>query len=150
LDSCDRLIVTPARASISALRRAIVQLGRSATGASSRGVTTRNAASVFTGGGPGATVAFNASTPLRLKSLRQRRTVSSRTPKASAIRGLVQPDSVSNSARARSASPRSPDWANLRSASRCSSPALTGDLPAMLHPANHGEHRIAHPVRWSS
>ena len=46
-------ILTPSRASISAMRRGIVQLGRSATGASSRGATTRSAASVFTGGGPG-------------------------------------------------------------------------------------------------
>ncbi|MGX5844987.1 hypothetical protein ACWGTI_30345 [Mesorhizobium sp. ArgA1] len=44
-------------------------VGPVGNGASSRGVTTRNAASVFTGGGPGATVAFNASTPPRLKSL---------------------------------------------------------------------------------
>ena len=48
--------MTPSRASISAMRRAIVQLGRSATGASRRGVTTRSAASLFTGAGPGATV----------------------------------------------------------------------------------------------
>ena len=63
LDSCDLRILTPSRASISVMRRGIVQLGRSATGASSRGVTTRSAASVFTGAGPGATLAFNASTP---------------------------------------------------------------------------------------
>src|SRR6516225_4766589 len=81
LDSCDRLIVMPAWPAISALRRAIVQLRRSATGASSNGVTTPSAASLFTGGGPGATVAFNAAMPPPMKSLRQRRTVSSRTPK---------------------------------------------------------------------
>ena len=46
LDNCERLIVTPSRAWISAMRRAIVQLGRSATGASRRGVTTRSAASL--------------------------------------------------------------------------------------------------------
>jgi len=129
-DSCDLPILTPSRASISAMRREIVQLGRSATGASSRGVTTRSAASVFTGGGPGATVAFNASTPPRANSLRQRRTVSSRTLKASAMRGLVHPDNVSNIARARSASPRSREWANVSSALRCWSPAVTRDLPA--------------------
>ena len=61
LDNCDRLMRTPSRVSISARRRAIVQFGRSATGSSSKGVTTRNAASLFTGGGPGATLAFNAS-----------------------------------------------------------------------------------------
>lgn len=49
-------------------------------------------------------LAFSASTPPFMKSLRRSRTVSSRTPKASAIRPLVQPLSVSNTARARSAS----------------------------------------------
>src|SRR5271166_3118613 len=47
LDSCDRLMRTPARASISARSRGIVQLRRSATGSSSKGVTTRKAASLF-------------------------------------------------------------------------------------------------------
>src|SRR5208282_306785 len=131
LDSCERLMRTPSRASISARRRGIVQLRRSATGSSSKGATTRSAASVFAGGGPGATVAFNASTPPRANSLRHRRTVSSRTLKASAMRGLVHPDSVSNIARARSASPRSREWANVSSALRCSSPAVTRDLPAI-------------------
>jgi hypothetical protein len=56
---------------------------------------------------PGATLAFRASMPPRMKSLRQRQTVSSRTPNASAIRAPVQPLSVSSTARARSASPRS-------------------------------------------
>ena len=51
-------MLTPSRASISARRRAIVQLGRLATGSSSNGVTTRKAVSLFTGGGPGATLAF--------------------------------------------------------------------------------------------
>src|SRR5208337_1662833 len=81
--------------------------GRLATGSSSNGVTTRKAVSLFTGGGPGATLAFNASVPPRLKSLRHSRTVSSRTLNASAMRGLVQPESVSRMARALSASPRS-------------------------------------------
>jgi hypothetical protein len=98
---------TPSRASISARMRAIVQFGRLATGSSSNGVTTRKAVSLFTGDGPGATLAFNASVPPRLKSLRHSRTVSSRTLNASAIRGLVQPESVSRIARALSASPRS-------------------------------------------
>lgn len=52
-------------------------------------------------------LAFSASTPLLPKSLRHSQTVSSRTPNASAIRGLVQPASVRSTARARSASPRS-------------------------------------------
>ena len=59
---------------------------------------------------------LNASTPPRANSLRQRRTVSSRTLKASAMRGLVHPDNVSNIARARSASPRPREWANVSSA----------------------------------
>src|ERR1700736_342866 len=42
-DSCERLIRTPSRASISARRRGIVQLRRSATGSSSKGGPTRNA-----------------------------------------------------------------------------------------------------------
>src|SRR5271165_3288143 len=54
LDSCERLMHTPSRASISARRRGIVQLRRSATGSSSKGVATRKAASLFIGGGPGA------------------------------------------------------------------------------------------------
>ena len=54
LDSCERLMRTPSRASISARRRGLVQLRRSATGSSSKGVTTRKAASLFTGDGPGA------------------------------------------------------------------------------------------------
>ena len=44
-------------------------------------------------------LAFSAATPPAVKSLRQRRTVSSRTPNASAILGLVQSASVSAGAR---------------------------------------------------
>jgi hypothetical protein len=80
LDSCERLMRTPSRASISARRRGIIQLRRSATGSSSKGVTTRKAASLFTGGGPGAMLVFSATSPPAVKSLRHRRTVSSRTP----------------------------------------------------------------------
>ena len=104
LDNCDRLMRTPSHASISARSRGIVQLRRSATGSSSKGMTTRKAAALFTGAGPGATLAFSASTPPLMKSLRHRRTVSSRTPNASAIRGLVQPASVSSTTRAGSVS----------------------------------------------
>ena len=64
----------------SAMRRGIVQFGRSATGHSSSGVTTRLAASLFTGGVPGARLACTASMPPRMKSARQKRTMSSRTP----------------------------------------------------------------------
>ena len=77
LDSCERLMRTPSRASLSARRRGIVQLRRSATGSSSNGMATRNAAALFTGVGPGATVAFNSSTPPLANALRHRRTVSS-------------------------------------------------------------------------
>ena len=73
----------------------IVQLRRSATGSSNRGVITRKAASLFIGAGTGAALAFSVATPPFMKSLRQRRTVSSRTPNASDIRRLVQPASVS-------------------------------------------------------
>src|SRR5277367_6556949 len=134
LDNCDRLMRTPSRASISARMRAIVQFGRLATGSSSNGVTTRKAVSLLIGGGPGATLAFNASMPVRLKSLRHSRTVSSRTPNASATRGLVQPDSVSRMARALSASPRSREPASAVRAERWSSLAETGDLPLMPQP----------------
>lgn len=48
LDNCDWLMRTPSRASISARRRGSVQFGRSATGSSSSGRATRNAASLFT------------------------------------------------------------------------------------------------------
>src|SRR6201997_4397642 len=133
LDSCERLMRTPSRASISARRRGIVQLRRSATGSSSKGAATRKAASLFSGGGPGAMLAFSAATPPAVKSLRHRRTVSSRTPNASAILELVQPASVKSTARARSASPRSREPARAIRAARCSSLAVTGDLPAMPH-----------------
>lgn len=107
LDSCERPMHTPSRASISARMRAIVRFGRLVTGSSSNGVTTRKVVSLFTGGVPGATLAFNASVPDLAKSRRHSRTVSSRPPNASAMRGLLQPDRVSRMARALSASPRS-------------------------------------------
>jgi hypothetical protein len=110
------------------MRRGIVQLGRSATGASRSGATTRSAASVFTAAGPGARRARSASTPPSANIIRHRRTVSSHTPNACAIRQLVQPASVSSTARARSASPQSRD---APSALRCSSLVVTGDFPAM-------------------
>jgi len=126
----------------------MVQLGRSATGASSNGITTRNAASLFTGAGPGATVAFRAATPPCMKSLRQSRTVSSRTPNASAMCGLVQPASVNMTARARSASPRSREPANVAKAVRCSSVAESGDCPAMscTCESGAGSESASHPL----
>ena len=112
LESCDREIVTPSRLSISSARRASVQFVRSATGAERSGAATLSAASALTGAGPGATLALSASIPPLMKSLRHSRTVSSRTPNASAIRALVQPLSVNRMARARSASARSAPPAN--------------------------------------
>ena len=139
-------MVTPSRASISPMRRASVQLRRSATGASSNGAATLRAASALIGAGPGAGLVSSASTPARAKSLRHRRTVSSRTPNASAMRGLVQPDSVSNKARARSASPRSRDAASLRNPAFCSALAATGDLPAMSHPSRINANTESQPA----
>src|SRR5208337_1178951 len=124
--------------------------GRLATGSSSNGVTTRKAVSLFTGGGPGATLAFNASVPPRLKSLRHSRTVSSRTLNASAMRGLVQPESVSRMARALSASPRSREPARAVRAARWSSLAKTGDLPLMPHLYESMAIANRTPIRWSS
>jgi hypothetical protein len=149
LDSCERLMRTPSRASISARRRGIVQLRRSATACSNKGVTTRNAVSLFTGVRPGATLAFSASMPPPAKSLRHRRTVSSRTPNAAAIRGLVQPVSVSSTARALSASPRSREPASVASAARCSSVAVSGDFPAMSCTCESAPAPNQSAIRWS-
>src|SRR5271166_539031 len=149
LDNCERLMRTPSRASISPRRRGIVQLRRLATGSSSKGVTTRSAVSLFTGAGPGATRACSASTPPPAKSLRQRRTVSSRTPNASAICGLLQPDSVSSTARARSASPRSREPASLERAARCSSVAVSGDFPAISRTCESMPVANQTAIRWS-
>src|SRR6185503_7604635 len=150
LDSCERLMRTPSCCSISARSRQIVQLRRSATGASSNGAATRNAASLFTGAGPGATVAFSASAPSRIKSLRHSRTVSSRTPNASAMRGLVQPASVSNTARARSASPRSREPASAVSAARSSLVAESGDRPVIIGTCESMPQGNQLTKRWSS
>jgi hypothetical protein len=100
---------------------------RSATGASSNGVTTRKAASLFTGTGPGATLVFKASTPPAMKAPRQKRTVSSRTQNASAIFELVHPP-ASVTGRARSASPWSGEAERAKRAARCASLAVTGDF----------------------
>src|SRR4051794_27635636 len=150
LDNCERLIRTPSRASISLHSRGIVQFGRSATGSSSSGRATRKAASLFTGAGPGATVAFSASIPHFMNSLRHSRTVSSRTPKASAIRGLVQPANVSSTARALSASPRSRELARAASSARCASVAESGDRPVMFGTCESVPLRNPYAMRWSS
>src|ERR671913_583879 len=131
-DSREGEMRTPARLSISSARRGSVQFGRSATGQDRTSSATTNARSALTGAGPGATDFFRASTPPVMKALRQNRTVSSRTPKAWAIWALVQPESVSKFARARSASPRSREWLRASSPCLCSSVAATSDLPAMI------------------
>src|SRR5215211_3601750 len=131
-DSREGEIRTPERVSISSARRGSVQFGRSATGADRTSSATASARSALTGVGPGATDVFSASIPPVMKALRQKRTVSSRTPNASAIWPLVQPDRVSRMARARSASPRSRDRLRAISADLCSSSTVTGDLPAMI------------------
>jgi hypothetical protein len=149
LESCEREIERFSRAAISLARRASVQFVLSATGCDRRGPATLSAACAFSGTGPGATLAFSASIPPCMKSLRQSRTVSSRTPKACAIRLLVQPSSVSRIARARSASALFTPPAHAFKTAFCSSVAVTGDLPAMSCPReslrrqNHSQHLLA-------
>jgi hypothetical protein len=71
-----------------------------------------------------------------MKSLRHKRTVSSRTPKACAIRPLVHPAKVKMIARARSASARSGDVLNATRARFSSSLAWSRDLPPIIHLQN--------------
>jgi hypothetical protein len=84
---------TPARLSISSARRGSVQFGRSATGPDKTSWATSRARSALTGAGPGATDFFSASMPPVMKALRQTRTVSSRTPKATIPR-VAQSDQL--------------------------------------------------------
>ena len=133
LDSCERLMVIPSRASISAGIRAIVQFGRLATGSSSSGATTRKAVSLFTGNKTwrhaglqrvGATAAeIAAPQPYRVFAHAERLGDPRTGP----------PRSVSRMARALSASPRSREPARAAKAERWSSLAETGDLPLMPH-----------------
>src|SRR5215211_986394 len=131
-DNREQEMRTPERVSISSARRGSVQFGRLATGADRTSSATASARSALTGVGPGATDVFSASIPPVMKALRQKRTVSSRTPNASAIWPLVQPDRVSRMARARSASPRSRERLSAIRARLCSSSATTDDLPAII------------------
>src|SRR3954454_15499674 len=150
-DSREQEIRTPERVSISLARRGSVQFGRSATGPDRTSSATASARSALTGAGPGATDVFSASIPPVMKALRQKRTVSSRTPNASAIWPLVQPKRVSKIARARSASPRSRDRLSAIRARLWPSVAARGDLPAMIpisdqiNRRNHGPHPWASP-----
>src|SRR5829696_4339444 len=81
-DSREGEMRTPARLSISSARRGSVQFGRSATGPDRTSSAAAKAHSALTGVGPGATDFFSASIPPVRKVLRQKRTVSSRTPNA--------------------------------------------------------------------
>jgi hypothetical protein len=152
-ESREREMRKPARRSISSARRGSVQFGRSATGAASTSSATSSARSALVGAGPGGGRVRSAATPCRMNALRHSRTVSSRTPKARAMPGLVQPESVSRIARARSASPRSRDRARPARARLWSSSATTGDLPAMprtpaqIGAGNHPPHPLASPVK---
>jgi hypothetical protein len=89
---------TPSRASISARRRGIVQLRGSAAASLSKGVATREAASLLTGDGLGAMLAFSRDAAGG-EIAAPEPNLSSRTQNASAISGLVQPASVSSTAR---------------------------------------------------
>src|SRR4051812_8374256 len=135
-ESREREMRRPERCSISLAKRGSVQFGRFATGADRSSSATSNARSALIAAGPGATVALSAPTPPRMNALRHSRTVSSRTPNASAISGLVQPRNVSRIARDRSASPRSRDWLSPSNSRLRSASATTGDLPTMIPPAN--------------
>src|SRR3954453_15775615 len=141
-DSREREMRTPERVSISSAKRGSVQFGRSATGPDRTSSATASARSALTGAGPGAIDVFRASSPPVMKALRQKRTVSSRTPKAWAICPLVQPDRVSQIARARPASPRSREWLRAPCSDLCSASALTGDLPAMIPVPNRSQSQI--------
>jgi hypothetical protein len=138
-------IRSPVRLSISLANRGKVQFVRSASGADSRSSATDSAASAFTGAAPGGLRVFRADTPPRMKSLRHKRTVSSRTPKACAIRPLVHPAKVKMIARARSASARSGDVLNATRARFSSSLAWSRDSPPIIHLQNltkAGKHNL--------
>ena len=131
-ESREREMRRPERFSISTASRGSVQFGRSATGAASSSSATASARSALSGAGPGGTRFRSASTPPCMNVLRHSRAVSSRTPKAAAMSGLVQPARVSRMARARSASARSRERPSSTKARLCSPFAETGDLPAMI------------------
>src|SRR4051794_36293164 len=140
-DSREIEMRTPARLSISSAKRGSVQFGRSATGPDRTSSATARARSALTGAGPGATAVFSASSPPIMKALRQTRTVSSRTPKASAMWPLVQPERVSKIARERLSAISAPFWSSV---------AATDDLPAMI-PISNQIRRRGHALHsWAS
>jgi len=148
LDNCERLIRTPAHASISARSRSLRKDAGSSIWPVGYGLFEQRRCHTqrcFT---------FHRRRPRRgAGPAHQHRHAQSRgtpggrclarTQNASAMRGLVQPESVGNTARALSAWPRSRDPASAAKATRCASLAATRDFPAnqclhQSHPApNH-------------
>jgi len=142
LDNCERLIRTPAQASISADPgdRPVWPVGH---GFFEQGCCHRQRGFTFHRRRP----RRGAGPAHQHRHAQSRGTPGgrclARTQNASAMRGLVQPESVSNTARALSACPRSRDPASAAKATRCVSLAPTRDFPAnqclhQSHPApNH-------------
>ncbi len=151
LDNCDLPILTPSRASISVMRRGIVQIGSVGDGSfQQRRDDAQRGFGLHRGRARRHARLQRLDTAVGECANATGAPVSSRTPKASATRGLVHPDSVSKIARARSASPRSREWANVSSALHCSSPAVTRDLPAIPRLRESTRDRIPPAIRWSS
>jgi hypothetical protein len=146
LDGRDLKIVMPSRISISPMRRASVRSWRSATGASSNGVTTRSAASALTGVGAGARArlerlraqsrcARGALYPCERQTPPQCAGLSS--PTASTIPLLLDPPSRDR------AKPRAP--AALLSAPHVPSPEISSHIQP---PMNQCEDGIKARIRW--
>src|SRR4051794_8413237 len=130
-ESREREIRTSARCSISAAKRRNVQFVRFATGTDKTSSATASAVSALTGDAPGGLCVRRPATPPCMNVIRHRRTVSSRTPKASPIRLLDQPAKLSKIARARSASPRSCEPANCCNCAWLSAVTITVLRPAI-------------------
>ena len=135
---------------------------RSATGCSNKGVTTRNAASLFTGAGQGATLAFSASIPPPAKSLRHRRTrVFAHAERLGDPRTAFEDDAVIEGRQfdhpfvvvfenaVAVADPKRREPASVASAARCSLVAVSGDFPAMSCTCDSAPAQNQNPMRWS-
>src|SRR5208337_1482815 len=138
LDSCERLIRTPSRASISARRRAIVQFGLSATGSSSKGVTTCNATELLTGSGPGRNRCATAEPCPRARRRPRRCADWSSQPTSAEWRAPCPP-------RRDHATPQ--ELTRRRAGRRSLQPEIC--QPCRTCP-NRCRQRIAKPIRWSS
>ena len=150
LDSCERLMRTPSRASISARRltdRPVASVGHRLLQQGRDHNATPLHSSPELGRAPRSLLAPQCRRPRSHCATGE--PVSSCTPNASAIRGLVQPVSVSSTARALSASPRSREPASLASAARCSLVAVSGDFPAMSCTCDSAPAQNQNPMRWS-